>query len=395
VGGRRALGGRPDQPAVAAGGPAPGGQAVSIDSPYLIVLGLAGILAAALGWALAWDRWGRFRRSAVIILSVLAVVATAALQLNRMTEAYPSWSALLGGDSQPAQEPQLAAEGPPAGVPAGIPAGAPAGVPAGPPAKPGQSQMLAYSVPGPASGLTLPMYVYLPRGYSTSPHTRYPVIQAAHGFPGTAVTWLRKLHVQRYLDTEIATGRMAPTVVLFPMQTTQALLDTECTDLAHGPKSDTFLTTDVPAFAMANFRVRTDRTGWGLIGYSAGGFCATNLALRHADRYAAAASLSGYASAGIAIGDGTENTYNNPAWRLQHLPQPPVSLFLAWADDDKITRRDSLRLTALAHTPVQITTAVVAHGGHSHTVWEQMEPPAFDWLSAHLARPAEDEPAGG
>jgi len=31
--------------------------------------------------------------------------------------------------------------------------------------------------------------------------------------------------VQHYLDVEIAAGRMAPTVVLFPMQTTAALLD--------------------------------------------------------------------------------------------------------------------------------------------------------------------------
>jgi enterochelin esterase-like enzyme len=342
---------------------------LSIDSPHLVVLGGAGSVIAALVWALTWDRRGRVWKSAIVTVSVLAVAATAALQVNRMTEAYPSWSALIGRPQHPA-----ASAGP--GV-------ASAAVP-----KADQSQMLSYSVAGPASGLTLPMYVYLPPGYATSPQTRFPVIEATHGYPGTADTWLRKLHVQRYLDGEIAAGRMAPTVVLFPMQTPQALLDTECTDLARGPKADTFLTTDVPAFVDANFQVRTDRGGWGLIGYSAGGFCVSNLLLRHPDRYTAAASLSGYASPGIAVGDGSENTYNNPAWRLQHLTQPAVSLFLAWANDDKITRRDSLRLAALAHAPVQVTTAVVARGGHSHTVWEQMEPPAFDWLSAHLARPS-------
>jgi enterochelin esterase-like enzyme len=342
---------------------------LSIDSPQLVVLGAAGSVIAALVWALTWDRRGKVWKSAIVTASVLAVAATAALQVNRMTEAYPSWSALTGRSEHPA------ASGGPEVASAAVP-------------KADQSQMLSYSVAGPASGLTLPMYVYLPAGYATSPQTRFPVIEATHGYPGTADTWLRKLHVQRYLDGEIAAGRMAPTVVLFPMQTPQALLDTECTDLAHGPKADTFLTTDVPAFVDANFQVRTDRGGWGLIGYSAGGFCASNLLLRHPDRYTAAASLSGYASPGIAVGDGSENTYNNPAWRLQHLTQPAVSLFLAWANDDKITRRDSLRLAALAHAPVQVTTAVVTRGGHSHTVWEQMEPPAFDWLSAHLARPS-------
>jgi enterochelin esterase-like enzyme len=346
---------------------------VRIDSPHLVVLGIAGTLAAALTWALTWDRWGRIWKAAVVAVSVLAVAATAGLQLNRLTEAYPSWSALIGRASRPATATD------PEGAPGSSPNTA---------ARLGQSRMLSYTVAGPASGLTLPMYVYLPPGYGTSAGVRYPVIEATHGYPGTADTWLRKLHVQHYLDAEIAAGRMAPTVVLFPMQTTRALLDTECTDLVHGPKSDTFLTTDVPAFVDANFQVRTDRGGWGLIGYSAGGFCSNNLLLRHPDRYVAAASLSGYASPGIAIGDGSENTYNNPAWRLEHLPQPAVSLFLAWANDDRTTRRDSLRLAALAHYPMQVTTAVVAHGGHSHAVWEQMEPPAFDWLSAHLARPA-------
>jgi enterochelin esterase-like enzyme len=344
-----------------------------IDSPHLVVLGVAGTLLAALSWALTWDRLGKVGKPVVVTVSVLIVAATAALQVNRMTEAYPSWSALLGGQARPAADGDGDGDAGPASAPT---------------AEAGQSQLLSYSVVGPASGLTLPMYVYLPPGYGTSPATRFPVIEATHGYPGTADTWVRKLHVRRYLDGEIAAGRMAPTVVLFPMQTTRALLDTECTDLVHGPKTDTFLTTDVPAFVDANFRVRTDRGGWGLIGYSAGGFCANNLLLRHPGRYAAAASLSGYASPGITIGDGSEKTYNNPAWRLQHLPQPAVALFLAWANDDKTTRRDSLRLAALAHAPMQVTTAVVAHGGHSHAVWQQMEPPAFDWLSAHLARPA-------
>jgi pimeloyl-ACP methyl ester carboxylesterase len=143
----------------------------------------------------------------------------------------------------------------------------------------------------------------------------------------------------------------------------------------------------VPAYAKAHFRVRTDRAGWGLIGYSAGGFCATNLLLRQPGRYAAAASLSGFAEPGIKIGDGSENTTNNDAWRLSHLPQPAAALYLAWAGDDTPTRRESLRLVGLVRPPFAVTTAVLAHGGHSDAAWKEMEAPAFDWLSAHLARP--------
>jgi enterochelin esterase-like enzyme len=340
--------------------------AVRIDQPALVVGGVGAVVVVAVLLAVVWNRRGWVWRAGLVGVSVLLVAATAGLQLNRMTEAYPSWAALVGQAPQHPAQPK--AEIAPSGVG-------------------GASRMITLTVAGPASGLSLPMYVYLPAGYAAAPKTAFPVVEATHGYPGTALTWVRKLHVQHYLDIEIAAGRMAPTVVIFPMQTPKALLDTECTNLVHGPRTETYLTADVPAYVRAHFHVRDDRAGWGLIGYSAGGFCTTNLLLRHPDRYAAGASLSGYASPGIKVGDGSENTYNNPAWRLQHLDQPGVSLFLAWAGDDKTTRRDSLRLAGLAHAPIQVTTAVVAHGGHSHTVWEEMEAPAFDWLSAHLARP--------
>jgi hypothetical protein len=47
-------------------------------------------------------------------------------------------------------------------------------------------------------------------------------------------------------------------VVLLPYQTPAQLRDTECTDLVGGPQAETFLTRDVPAYARAHLRVRTD-----------------------------------------------------------------------------------------------------------------------------------------
>jgi enterochelin esterase-like enzyme len=234
--------------------------------------------------------------------------------------------------------------------------------------------------------MTAPMYVYLPAAYDRKPARRFPVIEALHGFPGSPLTWLHRLGVVDRLDREIAAGRMAPTVVLFPYQTPDPMVDTECTNLRYGPKAETFLTLDVPATARAHLRVRTDRAAWGLIGYSAGGYCATNLLLRHPTQYAAAASLSGYSDPGIAIGDGTEHTLNNDIWRLQHLALPAVALYLACARTDPTAMRDTAALARAAHTPVSTTTAYVGTGGHNSQTWEAMEAPAFDWLSGWLAR---------
>jgi enterochelin esterase-like enzyme len=341
-----------------------------LDGTTIVLAGIAVVLGTAVLLAHRWDVTGALGRGTVAAGCVLALTATAALQLNRMTEAYPSWSALGGTKSDLPEEP-----------PDHDPA------PARPAALPHGSTIEKLTVAGPASGLALPVYVYLPAAYDQDPKTRFPVIEALHGYPGSPRTWINRLHVQSYLDTEIRAGRMASTVVLFPYQTPQQLLDTECTDLAHGPKTETFLTADVPAYAREHLRVRTDRAGWGLIGYSAGGYCATNLALRHPDEYAAGASLSGYGTPGITVGDGSERTTNNDDWRLTHLPQPAVSLYLAWAADDAATKRESLRLAGLATPPLAVTTGVVAHGGHSDAAWQAMEQPAFDWLSAHLARP--------
>jgi enterochelin esterase-like enzyme len=346
---------------------------VKLDGLPLLLLGLLTVVGSAVALAGGWSAGGRWRpalRGGLVLASALSVSVTSFLQVNRMTEAYPTWSALAGataGDRSAPEPAQPVAAGPVRTA----------------------SRIVTVTVPGPASRLNLPMYVYLPRGYDTpaARRTRYPVVEALHGFPGSPRTWLRKMKLQSYLDTEIAAGRMPPTVVLLPYQTPRQLLDTECTNLAGGPQTDTFLTTDVPAFVRDRYRVRTDRAGWGLIGYSAGAFCATNLLLRHADRYAAGASLSGYSNPGIRVGDGSEVTTNNPAWRLRHLPQPPVSLFLGWAADDPTPRRESSLLRRLAHAPLAVTTAVVAHGGHSDAVWRQMVAPAFDWLAARLARP--------
>lgn len=324
-----------------------------IDALWTVLAAVLFVLAVTVGLALLWDRVRRWSRAGLITAVVLGVVASAALQANRLTETYPSWGELVGAASS-----------------ASMPA-----------------RVVSYQVDGPASGMSMPMGVYLPSAYFEHPDLRFPVIEALHGYPGTPQTWIQRLDLAGHLDREIAAGRMAPTIVLLPYQTPRRLLDTECTNLVGGPQTETYLTRDVPEWVLSHLRVRAEPSAWGLVGYSAGGFCAMNLALRHPGRYAAAASLSGYADPGIKVGDHSERTSNNVAWQLRHRPQPPIALWIGWADDDHAARRGSRRVVRLARAPLTVTTAIVPHGGHSPAVWRQMEDPAFDWLSAHLARP--------
>jgi enterochelin esterase-like enzyme len=333
----------------------------------LIAAGLAVLAAVAL--ALTWERGRGWRRWAlrimIAMLCLLTAASTVGAWVNRQVETYPSWSNLFGNEvgHGPTRTSTVAKGGS------------------------GGGRIVSFTVPGAASGLTMPVYAYLPAAYDTAPATRFPVIEALHGFPGSPLGWLRQLRVAAVLDREVAAGRMAPTVVLFPYQTPDPTLDTECTNLTHGPQAETFLTQDVPADVQSRFRVRADRAGWGLVGYSAGGFCATNLLLRHPTRYAAGASLSGYAEPGISVGDGSEHTLNDPVWRLGHLPVPAVALYLACARTDRVAMADTAAIAKLVRAPASATTAFVDTGGHNGKTWEAMEAPAFDWLSNWLGRP--------
>jgi poly(3-hydroxybutyrate) depolymerase len=339
---------------------------VSPDSTALLLVVVAVGVVTAVVVAVALDRpGGRARRVLAVLACATVAAAAAAVALNRELEVYPSWTVV----------------------------GAAADGRAGPTGH--GSRIVRFVVPGRSSRLTMTAYAYLPAAYASRPHTRFPVVEALDGYPGSPYVWIRGLGLQRVLDREIAAGRMAPVVVVMPYQTPTPTHDTECVDAVGGMRVDTFLTRDVRAAAARLFRVRTDRAAWGLIGYSTGGFCVADLLLRHPDRFAAAASLSGYFNA---LTDHTTGDLyrgrrdvadaNSPLWRLGHLPVPAVALYAATARDDRNGWLALGELAAAARAPLSLTTAVVPRGGHSRPVWRVIEAPAFDWLSSWLAAPA-------
>ncbi|NUR31854.1 MAG: prolyl oligopeptidase family serine peptidase, partial [Catenulispora sp.] len=321
--------------------------------------------------------WERFAaRPLAALLCVATAGAAGLVAVNHELELFGTWSEVVGAP------PPTAADGP--------------GLTAAEPGHGSGSRIVSFTVHGRASHITLPVYAYLPPGYQAR-GPRLPVIEALDGFPGSPQAWLKALAAPAHLDEEIAAHRMPQTVVLFPYQTVDAHRDLECTDAVGGPAMDTFLTTDVPAVVGQLLRVRTDAASWGLIGYSAGGFCSVNLALRHPDRFAAAASLSGYFEAltdsttgDLYHGDRAVQNANSPLWRVASLPVPPLSLYLATAQDDHFEYSQMEKFAALAKPPLRLTLATVPLGGHSKKVWRQMEGPAFDWLAAHLAGPLPD-----
>jgi S-formylglutathione hydrolase FrmB len=347
-----------------------------------VVCAVAAVAGAAWGWERGRGRWVWPIRVVTLALCPLTALAAAAVAVNREVDSYSTWDDVFGV--------KHAANAAPAG------AAQPGDTGAGEGGGQGGSQVVQITIVGKRSGMSLPAFVYLPAGYGSvaNRQTRYPVVEALAGFPGSPQTWFNGIGALRILDAEIAAGRMAPTVVVFPVQDATPSRDSECVDAVGGAKFDTYLGLDVPDAIQAQFRVHTDRAGWALVGYSTGGFCAANLALRHPDRYTAMASLSGYfnpitdATTGdLYRGDAKARNENDPLWRLRKLPVPMLSVYLAAASDDRYAMTHLHWFVDAAKPPMRITTGLVPKGGHSKAVWSALGPAVFDWLSAQLVAP--------
>lgn len=337
-----------------------------------VLLTVLSALVVAAGWNLPLGplRWPL--RVGGLFVSVLLAAVSVGIGVNRQLYLYPTWGDVLGLQNSAttvANPASVDAQG---------------------------SEIVEIKIPGRYSHVSLSAYVYLPAAYGSAvgQAERFPVIEAFPGFPGSPLLWTYSLGAQRYLDTEIAAGRMAPTVVVFPYITTPATHDGECVNAVAGPQFDTFLSIDVPDAIIARYRVRTDRFGWSTLGTSTGGFCAVNLALRHPDRYSVAVSLSGYFTAltdrttgDLYRGNLLQREENSPLWRIEHLPVPQLSVFLGAAGDDRDAAAEIKRFRAVAREPLSLSVMVIKQGGHSGRVWAAMEPVVFDWISARLAGP--------
>jgi S-formylglutathione hydrolase FrmB len=157
----------------------------------------------------------------------------------------------------------------------------------------------------------------------------------------------------------------------------------------------TYLAQDVPTAIEGAFRVRS--TGWGIAGESTGGYCAVKIAMVHSDVFTAAVALSGYyrtvrdvTTGDLWGGSSVLRQLNDPLWRLDHLPAPPISLFATIGAGEKGASglRNTRQMERAVHSPMSMVTVVVPRAGHNYADWSSQLPRALDWLSGVLDRRA-------
>ncbi|MGP3769908.1 alpha/beta hydrolase [Streptomyces sp. SDT5-1] len=380
---------------------------------YATVL-LALVCVALTVWA--WPRLARrgpfavLARLGVIAVTQLALLASCAVAVNAHFDFYGSWDELLG--RPPTTPGRVRDSGGVTDVRASgrslVQAAGPQGLdtvrglPTGPPAKAGRVESVR--IVGRRSHAVDPAFVYLPPQYFQHQYhrQRFPVIVAISGYPGGIVNLARFLRVPQTVGRLEAQGRMQPTVVVMVRPTIAPPRDTECVDVPGGPKAETFFAKDLPEALRATYRVGHDPSAWGALGYSSGGSCALQLALRDPNVYPSAAALSADyrvsedLTTGSLFGSGPGARHRREGhdlmWRLRHLPVPRVSVLVASSRHGERDYGPTMRFLRAVRSPMTSARIILPHGSHHFTTWRREIGPALEWMGGQLTFPQDTTP---
>jgi enterochelin esterase-like enzyme len=386
------------------------------DLSFGIVVGLV-TLGVIVATALTWDlgqRLRRTRRVVTLIASQLLAVLTLIVFVNIQQTFYTTWGDFaadgFGGNSD-YLIPVNRDKGPSnPGVPIGpIPGGgadsphplqlkAALAAAASAAAKtPGKGVVIPINIAGASARYSLPGRMYLPAAYfdKSTPKRRFPVVEFFSGYPSNVDIPFQRLHVHEVLDELIAQHKMQPTILVVPEQHPRRNHDSACVDaVGGGDRADTYLAVDVPRVISQELRVDEDRAHWTLMGFSTGGYCSVNLAIRHSDRFGNAISLSGNMhpivdkTTGDLFGGKQElSDANNPLKTIGMGGHLPLHFYLFTSKQDLGGLVDLTAIAPKVHKPDTLTTEFKPDGGHNSGVWRWDLPKAFTWLSRTEAAP--------
>jgi len=380
----------------------------------LIALAVVALVATLWLWPrLARQRplpmLGRIGLLTVIQVSVLSVLL---LSVNNTYGFYTSWNDLLNPGGAPltlasAEHPKGAAPKSGALVQPSTEGGLETvkDLPQGKPEEVGRVDSIR--VTGPESGLSDQVFIYLPPEYFVPRYARerFPVLVTLAGYPGPSLHLVEGLKVPQTAWDLQRTGRMAPTVIVMARPSVAPPRDTECVDVAGGPRTETWFAKDLPNALRSGYRVSRSASSWGVLGYSTGGSCALRLAMRNPGTYASGAGMHAdyqvpndrWTDGDLFGGDEHAAQQSDLNWRLRNLPAPKVSLLVVSTrteEDYQATQQflATAQQVGDAHPEFRADSLFLDDGGHSFETWRRELPAALEWMSDHLKPPQDREP---
>ena len=270
-----------------------------------------------------------------------------------------------------------------------------------------QGYLMTLTVTGQRSHLTRTVYVYLPPQYFQPAYRayRFPAIELIHGHPGGPQDWINVVGVTHAYHRLLAHKLAQPAVLVMPDANGGDRISLQCLNQVGGPQDLTYLAVDLPGQIAHQLRVAPPGRAWGVAGYSEGGFCAANMALRYPHRYGFAGVLSGYfvpldnqpTGSGRQVspfgGNDRLREQNTPFDELLNLPAttivPRFWLGAGAADhqDMALAKRFWQELE-----PRQPDAPLTFNpgSGHTMTTWRAQVPSMLSWMTprlAHVAQP--------
>jgi putative tributyrin esterase len=239
--------------------------------------------------------------------------------------------------------------------------------------------------------LSCSMVVILPERplptITSSPSPKYPTLYLLHGLSDDHTTWQRRTSIERYAaEKEIA--------VVMP-----AVHRSFYTDMTNGHRYWTYVSEEVPARARDMFPLSEKREENFVAGLSMGGYGAFKMALRHPERFAAAASLSGALdTATLAKGkevvwenemrtvfgdldaiSGSENDLYHLAAQVARSDLPKPKLFQWCGTEDQLYAINVEFRDFMQELPFDYTYSE-GPGDHSWGYWDAQIQNVLDWL---------------
>lgn len=127
--------------------------------------------------------------------------------------------------------------------------------------------------------------VILPPGYDRNASRRYPVVYALHGYSIGADQWIKEIHLPQTAEGAFATG--TPEMIIVLPSSKNAHNGAFYSNSVTTGNFENFIADELIHHIDANYRTLARPESRGLVGHSMGGYGASRIGIRRAERYGA------------------------------------------------------------------------------------------------------------
>ncbi len=246
-------------------------------APFLLwvwtALGAATIAVAALGF-----RSARWWRRGLSLLAIPLVVVSALTVLNQWVGYYPTIQKAWGDLTSGPLPDQIDAKD----------------LPGLRNTHPDTGKVVTVNIPDTGSGFKRRSeYVYLPPIWFTgNTPPKLPAVMMIAGEFSNPSNWIRTGNAISVVDGYAKAHGGAAPVLVFVDNSGSFNNDTECVNGPRGNVAD-HLTKEVRPYVISQFGTSADPVNWGVVGWSAGGTCAIDLAVMHPDLFTTFEDIGG------------------------------------------------------------------------------------------------------